>query len=57
MSDDVDIILELIEARIELAKDNCNEHTSQNTVGFGYDLGAHDELVYLRDEIKEKFNL
>jgi len=57
LSADVETILEIIAERIEKAIDELKDHESQNTVGFGYDLGTLDELRYVRNEIKEKFNL
>lgn len=50
-------ILGMIEERInnnhEELKDMEKEKISQNSVGFGYVLGAFDELVSLKSEIDE----
>jgi hypothetical protein len=61
MNNPIELILQIIDDRIENSKQDLKEHTDQNIecicFGFNYDLGALDELIYLKDEIKEKLNL
>lgn len=48
-------IFSVIEDNIDKRFHALSEFENKNSFGFGYALGAHDELLYLKEELEEIF--
>lgn len=50
-------VIEIIEERIIDLQEKIDEHKDKNNVFFGMDLGAHDELIHLREVLIEQIGV